>query len=105
VPITPGYLVRDLAIDLGLPLVIAARTGLGTINHTLLTIEAARTAGLRVAGVVMTPWPDEPEPIELSNRATVERLGGVPVHGLPPTSPDALAEAAESLPVDAWLSA
>ena len=45
VPITPGYLVRDLAVDLALPLVIAARTGLGTINHTLLTIEAARAAG------------------------------------------------------------
>ena len=48
VPITPGYLVRDLALDLGLPVVIAARTGLGTINHTLLTVEAARTA--RAAG-------------------------------------------------------
>ena len=45
VPITPGYLVRDLAIDLELPVVVAARTGLGTINHTLLTVEAARTAG------------------------------------------------------------
>ena len=49
VPITTGYLVRDLAIDLGLPVVVAARTGLGTINHTLLTVEAARTAGLKVA--------------------------------------------------------
>jgi dethiobiotin synthetase len=90
VPLTTGYLVRDLAVDLGLPVVIAARTGLGTINHSLLTIEAARSAGLRVAGVVMTPWPDEPEPIELSNRATVERLGGVPVSGLPPTEPTSL---------------
>src|ERR687891_1403911 len=45
VPLTSGYLVRDLAIDLGLPVVIAARTGLGTINHTLLTVEAARGAG------------------------------------------------------------
>ena len=49
-PLTPGYLVRDLAVDLGLPLVIAARTGLGTINHTLLTIEAARAAGLTRGG-------------------------------------------------------
>ena len=56
VPITTGYLVRDLAVDLGLPLVIAARTGLGTINHTLLTVEAARAAGLAVIAVVMTPW-------------------------------------------------
>jgi uncharacterized protein (TIGR02611 family) len=77
VPLTPGYLVRDLAVDLALPLVIASRPGLGTINHTLLTIEAARAAGLRVAGVVMTPWRAEPEPIERSNRATVERLGAV----------------------------
>ena len=67
-------------------MVIAARTGLGTINHTLLTIEAARTAGLAVAGVVMTPWPGRPEAIEESNRATVERLGAVTVSGLPRTS-------------------
>jgi dethiobiotin synthetase len=103
VPITPGYLVRDLAIDLGLPLVIAARTGLGTINHTLLTVEAARAAGLTVAGVVMTPWPKRPEPIDLSNRATVERLGRVQVIGLPRTRPEALAEAGAGLPLDEWL--
>jgi dethiobiotin synthetase len=103
VPLTPGYLVRDLAVDLALPLVIAARTGLGTINHSLLTIEAARAAGLRVAGVVMSPWPEQPQPIERSNRATVERLGGVPVSGLPPTRPDGLARAASSLPLDDWL--
>ena len=60
VPLTPGYSVRDLAVDLGLPLVVAARTGLGTINHTLLTVEAARAAGLEVAGIVMTPWPERP---------------------------------------------
>jgi dethiobiotin synthetase len=103
VPITPGYLVRDLAIDLGLPLVVAARTGLGTINHTLLTLDSARVAGLRVAGVVMTPWPEEPERIERSNRETVERLGGVPVAGLPFAAPDALAEAGARLPLDDWL--
>jgi dethiobiotin synthetase len=103
VPITPGYLVRDLAIDLELPLVVAARTGLGTINHTLLTVEAARTAGLSVAGVVMTPWPDEPTEMERSNRATVERLADVRVSGLPPTTPDRLAEAGAGLPLEDWL--
>jgi dethiobiotin synthetase len=101
--LTPGYLVRDLAIDLGLPLVVAARTGLGTINHTLLTVEAARAAGLRVAAVVMTPWPAAPEPIELSNRATVELVAGVPVCGLPPTDPSSLAEAGGALPLADWL--
>jgi dethiobiotin synthetase len=104
VPITPGYLVRDLAVDLALPLVIAARTGLGTINHTLLTIDAARAAGLRVAGVAMTPWPESPEPIDVSNRTTIERLGGVPVSGLPPTDPQSLASAGEALALDDWLA-
>jgi dethiobiotin synthetase len=103
VPITTGYLVRDLAIDLELPVLVAARTGLGTINHTLLTVEAARTAGLTVAGVVMTPWPDEPVKIERSNRETIERLSGVPVSGLPLTDRARLAEAAESLPLADWL--
>lgn len=103
VPLTPGYSVRDLAVDLALPLVVAARTGLGTINHTLLTVEAARAAGLTVVGVVMTPWPAEPEPIELSNRDTVERLAGVPVSGLPPATPETLAEAGAALPIGSWL--
>jgi dethiobiotin synthetase len=103
VPLTPGYLVRDLAVDLELPLVVAARSGLGTINHTLLTVEAARSGGLEVAGVVMTPWPDAPTEMERSNRATVERLSGVPVSGLPPTTRERLAEAGASLPLDDWL--
>jgi dethiobiotin synthetase len=103
VPITPGYLVRDLAVDLALPVVVAARTGLGTINHTLLTVESARAAGLTVAAVVMTPWPAAPEAIELSNRATIERLAGVPVAGLSHTAPDSLAEAGSQLPIADWL--
>jgi dethiobiotin synthetase len=103
VPITTGYLVRDLAVDIALPVVVAARTGLGTINHTLLTVEAARTAGLRVAGVVMTLWPEEPAEIERSNRETIERLSRVPVSGLPRTDREQLAEAGASLPLDDWL--
>jgi dethiobiotin synthetase len=83
VPLAPGYSVRDLAVDLGLPLVVAASPGLGTINHTLLTIEAARAAGLGVAAVVLTPWPDEPGEIERSNRETIAALGEVQVEVLP----------------------
>jgi dethiobiotin synthetase len=105
VPLTPGYLVRDLAVDLALPVVVAARTGLGTINHALLTIEAARAAGLRVAGVALTPWSADPSPMEASNRATIERLSGVPVSGLPPAEPGSLAKAGRALPLDEWLVA
>ncbi len=83
VPLAPGYLVRDLAAELALPLVIAASPGLGTINHTLLTIEAARAVGLTVAAVVLTPWPAQPSAIEGSNRETIEALGEVRVEVLP----------------------
>ena len=103
VPITPGYLVRDLAVDLRMPVVVAARPGLGTINHTLLTLEAARAAGLTPVAVVMTPWPDSPTRLEESNRETVEQLGGVPVACLPHCTPGTLEEAAGALPLDDWL--
>ena len=83
VPLSPGYLVRDLAADLGLPLAIAASPGLGTINHTLLTIEAARVAGLTVSMVVLTPWPESSGRLEESNREAIAEIGGVRVESLP----------------------
>ncbi|HKO37551.1 MAG TPA: dethiobiotin synthase [Solirubrobacterales bacterium] len=83
VPLSPGYLVRDLAADLGYPLVVVASPGLGTINHTLLTVEAARSAGLEVAAVVLNPWPDKPSEIEHSNRETIASLAQVQVLTLP----------------------
>ena len=83
VPLTLGYLVRDLARDLGLPVAIAAAPGLGTINHTLMTVEAVRAVGLDVAMVVLTPWPAEPDEIERSNRDAIAALGDVRVEGLP----------------------
>jgi dethiobiotin synthetase len=103
VPITAGYLVRDLALDLKLPLVVAARPALGSINHTLLTIEAARAAGLGVAGVVMTPWPGDGDGVADSNRKTVELIGRVRVSRLPPVTQETLAEAGAELPLDDWL--
>jgi dethiobiotin synthetase len=105
VPLSPDHDVRDLAVVLGLPLVVAARPGLGTINHSLLTIEAARAAGLDVRAVVLTPWPREPSVMERSNRATIARRGGVEVWTLPEVTPavENLARAGARLPVTAWL--
>jgi dethiobiotin synthetase len=106
VPLTSGFLVRDLARELALPLVVAARPGLGTINHTLLTVEAARAVGLRVVGVVLTPWPEDASVMERSNRDTIERLAGVDVTTLPwlpRADVDALAAAGADLPLDSWL--
>ena len=87
VPLRPDYLVRDLARDLGLPVVIAAAPGLGTINHTLLAVESVRGAGLDIAGVVLTPWPDRPGSLERSNRRTIEAIGRVRVEVLPELDP------------------
>ncbi|HUB05072.1 MAG TPA: adenosylmethionine--8-amino-7-oxononanoate transaminase [Solirubrobacteraceae bacterium] len=105
VPFGDGDDVRALARDIGLPLVIAARPGLGTINHTLLTVEAARSAGLEIAAIVLTPWPTAPDTIERSNRDTIERVTGIPVSTLryiERPSPALLAAAARDLPVERW---
>ncbi len=83
VPLTLGYLVRDFARDLALPVVVACVPGLGTINHTLLTLEAARAVGLEVDLVVLTPWPAQPSVVERSNLEALERLSGVEVGTLP----------------------
>jgi dethiobiotin synthetase len=106
VPLTEDYTVCDLAKELGLPVLIAARPGLGTINHSLLTLNAARAAGLEVCAVVLTPWPSKPSALEHSNRQTIARMGAVEVEGLPyvqSPDPDALGDAAASLPWRRWL--
>jgi dethiobiotin synthetase len=107
VPLAGGYSVRDFAVEMRLPLVIAASPGLGTINHTLLTIEAARAAGLNVAAVVLTPWPAKPSRMELSNQKTIARMGAVEVDSLEEIgSADipALARAGAHLSWRDWLS-
>lgn len=107
VPLDAGFSVRDLAREVGLPLLVAARPGLGTINHTLLTLEAARVFGLRVAAVVLTPWPACPGAIERSNLETIQRLGEVEVGTLAnvaAATPELLAAAADGLALERWLS-
>lgn len=74
VPLTErGYLLADLAREMQLPVLVVARAGLGTINHTLLTLEAARSRRLPVAGVLLNGSP-HPE-----NRKAIERFGRVEV--------------------------
>jgi dethiobiotin synthetase len=106
VPLAAEYTVRDLARDLALPLLIAARPGLGTINHTLLTLQAARAGQLQVRAVVLTPWPGRPGEIECSNRETIARLGEVDVQTLRSVAepdPGELARAGDELPWRSWL--
>ncbi len=105
-PLAEETTVCDLAVALRLPLLIAARPGLGTINHTLLTLHAARAAGLAVRAVVLTPWPRRPSALERSNREQIERLGFVEVDVLARAATPALAELARvggRLPWRRWL--
>jgi len=76
VPLADDLDLADLAAALGLPLVIVARAGLGTVNHTLLTIEAARARGLDLAGVVLNGKNDEST---AENAALIEERSGVRV--------------------------
>jgi dethiobiotin synthetase len=108
VPLSEDFTMRDLAAELALPVLIAARPGLGTINHTLLTLQAARAAGLEVRAVVLTPWPQQPSAMEQSNRETIARLGEVEVTSLAPVAQPAQAELAQAgadLPWKRWLTA
>ena len=100
VPLTDELLLADLFAALGHPLVIVARDSLGTINHTLLTVEVARRRRLELAGVILcAATAGTSDDDAARNAAEIERRGDVPVLGrLPrvtPAEPAALARAAE----------
>jgi dethiobiotin synthetase len=79
VPIGPGWTVADLAAEIGLPLLVVGRAGLGTVNHTLLTLAEAARRGLDVAGVVLNGYGRAPDPSEADNAELIESLAAVPV--------------------------
>jgi len=73
VPLNDNAFVIDLAAELHLPIVLVARSALGTINHTLLSLEALRRRGLEIAGIVIN-GPEMPH-----NRVAIERYGRAPI--------------------------
>ncbi len=85
VPLDAKHTVLDLIQWLRLPVVIVARAGLGTINHTLLTVRALRASGAGVAGVVINRYPAEsPSVAEETGWRAIERLGKVPILAIVP---------------------
>ena len=85
VPIKKDYTVLDLARDFGLPIIVVARPGLGTINHTMLTVNYAIKEGLSVAGIIINHGqPTENSIAEETNPYVIRQISTVPVLGIFP---------------------
>jgi dethiobiotin synthetase len=106
-----GLLVRlrgedtlaDVAALLGAPVLVVARAGLGTLNHTALTLEALRARGLACPGVVIGSWPAEPGLAEERNLDDLPRYAGVPLLGRIPEGAARLDPAAFRAQAPTWI--
>ena len=86
-----GFTVRDLAVDLAAPVLVVCEAGLGTLNHTALTLEALENKGISCAGLVIGSWPAIPGAAEEFNRGALEDLA--PVRAVLPAGAAALSPA------------
>ena len=84
VPVKQNYFVADLARQLDLPVIIVARLGLGTLNHTLLTVRQAQAHGLQIAGVILNDTTGLRGLAERTNITAIPELTGVPLLGVVP---------------------
>lgn len=110
VPLRGGFLMADLAARLQLPLLVVTRASLGTVNHTLLTIHAARTMDLPVAGFIINRMPAAPgiaeqeAPHQLATLASASLLGVLPeVEGPAEARIAQLAAGLDAQPTLSWL--
>ncbi|MHB8173141.1 MAG: dethiobiotin synthase [Nitrospirota bacterium] len=77
VPLSGEKLYLDLAVELGLPLIIVGRAGLGTINHTLLTVSAARARKIKISAIILNQGrKNKPDAASISNPEAIKRLSG-----------------------------
>lgn len=87
VPVTGSYMMADLAVDLDAPMVIVARPGLGTLNHTALSLEYARQRGAQVLGVVINGFPEPADVASATNPAVLRDVFSVDILGVIPRFP------------------
>jgi dethiobiotin synthetase len=112
VPLAKDLLVADLAKELSLPLLIVARPNLGTVNHTLMTCECARSRGIEVMGVVINGQPEQPDPAELYAARLISEYASVLIPAVLPrcntgdekTVVEILSQCIEMQPLAALLS-
>jgi dethiobiotin synthetase len=104
---TDGGTILDLAADLAktheVAVVVVARSGLGTLNHSELTVNALRDRGLEAAGIVIGAWPAEPALAERLNRDDLPRVTGVPLLGVLPAGAGALSPTDFRAAAPTWL--
>ena len=82
VPINPKYYVTDLVREFKLPMLVVAKPGLGSINHTLLTVDAARIRGLEIKGIIFNRVPRANLSIsEMTNPKVISELTKLPILG------------------------
>ncbi len=86
-----GVTLRELALDLAAPVLVVVRPGLGTLNHTALTMEALASHNVWCAGLVVGTWPREPEAVEIGNREALSAMA--PVRALLPDGAGAMSAA------------
>jgi dethiobiotin synthetase len=87
VPIKRNFLMIDMIASLGAPIIIVARPGLGTINHTLLSCEAAGGRGIGVAGIIINNYPKKATTAERTNPDMIRRYARAPLLGVVPNLP------------------
>ncbi len=97
VPINQKHFVIDLIKHLNLPVILVAKSGLGTINHTLLSMEALRKRNIQLQGVILTG------PLNASNRASIEDYGDSPVLAELPQLTNIDKESLKAIPIPAQL--
>jgi dethiobiotin synthase len=106
-----GVLVRlgeftllDVAVALGAPVLVVAAAGLGTLNHTELTVRALRAAGVACPGVVVGAWPAEPDLAARCNLVDLPAVTGVPLLGVVPAGVGRLGERDFRAGAASWLA-
>ncbi len=105
---TDGGTLLDLAVDLArtLPVdvLVVAAAGLGTLNHTELTVGAVRARGLEPSGLVIGSWPDEPGLAERCNLEDLPRVSGLPVLAVLPEGAGAMTRAEFRAQAESWFT-
>ncbi|AQA21097.1 dethiobiotin synthase [Rhodococcus sp. MTM3W5.2] len=97
-----GFTLVDVARELGAPVVVVAAAGLGTLNHSALTVRALETAGAACVGLVIGSWPSEPDLAARCNLEELAEVTGVPLLGSVPAGSAALDREAFAAAAPGW---